>query len=358
MQMLLGSMPSLPRTVPRTIPRTFLTHRRSPPSPPSHPHLCPTLRRASSTTPLTTTRNIAMPSNIWDTHTHITDPMRFPLPASTNAKYHPHAALLSSLKSHLQTHEISNVVLVQPSTYGADNRCLLWGLRQLNDASNRDGVGKAARARGVVVIDPRRPPDRDELRDWHALGVRGVRVNLKSVDRAVASEAEAQELRQEIREVLRLVEPFGEMWNLQVYADQATLGHLKPLVSECDGLVGQGTRLVIDHMAGVVREGEMGVLEELVAREGCFVKLSAPYRLVGGSSKDYGELEGTVRRLLGVRGGRGVVWASDWPHTRFEGVVDGEDVRIWRRRLEEWCEGDQELIWRVFGGNAEALYGP
>ena len=47
-----------------------------------------------------------------------------------------------------------------------------------------------------------------------------------------------------------------------------------------------------------------------------------------------------------------VVFASDWPHTRFEGL----DIKPFVKRVMEWCEWDERLIERVFRGNAEMLW--
>ena len=87
--------------------------------------------------------------------------------------------------------------------------------------------------------------------------------------------------------------------------------------------------------------------------ERVFVKLSAPYRIVAEEDKTYEALEEPFKVLCGCRGGRGVMYASDWPHTRFE---ESADVPLWLERCLEWCEGDKGLEERLFRDNSERVW--
>jgi predicted TIM-barrel fold metal-dependent hydrolase len=60
-----------------------------------------------------------------------------------------------------------------------------------------------------------------------------------------------------------------------------------------------------------------------------------------------------ARELLRIAGKTSVVFATDWPHTRFEGL----DIRPFIERVIEWCGRDEKLIDRLFRGNAEQLWG-
>ncbi|MCJ1473390.1 hypothetical protein MMC13_002041 [Lambiella insularis] len=266
---------------------------------------------------------------------HVTDPKAFPI--SPSATYTPHAATLPQAQDNASRLSLPNLVFVQPSTYGTDNACLL------------DALGRVppAHGRGVVVFDPS-TTTRAQLEHWHRAGVRGVRVNLKSVGTAMEREA----LWRLLRQYLAAIKPL-RTWALQLFVDLSIMDHVAPLVDELDGRA----KLVIDHLGSPsevkARLADMPgweVLLRMMSSEGVFVKVSAPYRM----SKDpqYRDLEGMTKALLGARGGDGVVFASDWPHTRFEGV----DVRPWLERCMEWCGGNKRLQTKLFRDNARALW--
>src|SRR6266576_500003 len=105
-----------------------------------------------------------VPPGACDTHVHIFgDPQRYPF--FPGRSYTPEPASVAQLETMLAAIHMDRVVVVHPSVYGTDNRCMLDALRQL---------GK--RARGVAVIDANTPEK--ELDDMARLGVRGIRLNL------------------------------------------------------------------------------------------------------------------------------------------------------------------------------------
>lgn len=122
-----------------------------------------------------------MPKGAWDSYMHVLDPARYPL--SPQAVYTPSRAyLLSDAQSFHTSLRLDKTVFVQPSIYGNDNSCLLDALRALDPD----------RAAGVVTFEPGKVP-LCTLREWHALGVRAVRVNLASAGRDV-TESELERL--------------------------------------------------------------------------------------------------------------------------------------------------------------------
>ena len=102
---------------------------------------------------------IAPPDSV-DCHHHVYD-HRFPWDAG--AKLQPPEATVAHYRLLQRRLGIYRSVVVQPSSYGSDNRCLMDALAQLGDA-----------ARGVAVID-RQMTDAD-LREMHEAGVRGIRL--------------------------------------------------------------------------------------------------------------------------------------------------------------------------------------
>ena len=264
---------------------------------------------------------------------HVTDLKHFPVPET--ATYKPHEATLASALSNACQLGLPNLVIVQPSTYGTDNACLLDSLK---------AVGPA-RGRGVIVIDPEKTSF-ETLREMHALGVRGVRLNLKSVGKQLSKDEMAKVLRAYAKAISLM-----QTWALQLYVDLAVLEDIGPLLSEL------GVKTVLDHYGSpsVLHTDLSSMpgwhsLTKLMQSPLAYVKISAPYRL----SKDpsYRDLESMTKELLHMRGGRGVVFASDWPHTRFEGV----NVTPFIDKCLEWCEHDNTLQDRLFRDNAKVLW--
>lgn len=117
---------------------------------------------------------------------HVGPPERYPF--SPERKYTPPQASIEELELVQRRLGLKRVVIVQASPYGTDNRCMLDALRRLGP-----------RARGVAVIS-----EDDELEPMHALGVRGVRVNLQT-----GGERNPAVARRLIAQAARRVAPLG-----------------------------------------------------------------------------------------------------------------------------------------------------
>lgn len=276
-----------------------------------------------------------IPRGSWDSHMHIIDPEKYPL--SSDAQYRPAAHTLDQAKEFESSVGIENIVLVQPSIYGNDNSCLLDALRDLGSQC----------ARGVVVFDPQATSQRT-LREWHDAGVRGVRVNMQSVGKSMST----SELETILHQYAAAVKHFG--WIIQLYVPMHVIEQLEHIVPTL------GTRFCIDHIghpdlsrAKMRDPYELPGFKSLVKLlEGgdTFVKLSAPYRIT--QMANHSNLEPVARELIKLKGSSRVVFATDWPHTRFEGL----DIRPWMYQVLDWCAGDERLVERLFKGNAEDLW--
>ncbi|KAI0143783.1 amidohydrolase [Xylariaceae sp. FL1272] len=279
-----------------------------------------------------------LPPNSWDSHMHILD-SRFPL--SADALYKPAEHTLSDAMTFESSVGLSNIVLVQPSIYGNDNSCIFDALQKLG----------ADRARGVVTFDPA-TIELDELRTWHELGVRGVRINLKSVGKVM----EQAELRETLQMYADAVRPLD--WVVQLYLPMQMVPLLERIVPDL------GVRVCVDHMG----HPPLGELEEYRAtrdpdripgfdafvrllRAGkTYVKISAPYRM-SGVGDGVSDVVPIARKLIQAAPDR-VVFATDWPHTRFDGL----DIRPWVKECVAICDGDEKMVEKLFRDNAEALW--
>src|ERR1700675_3867954 len=104
-----------------------------------------------------------LPSNSCDTHAHVFGPGdRFPY--ADDRSYTPPDAPLEKYLAMLDTIGFARGVLVQGSAHGRDNSAMLDALKR-----------KPARLRGVAVADADISPA--TLREWNAVGVRGLRFN-------------------------------------------------------------------------------------------------------------------------------------------------------------------------------------
>lgn len=318
---------------------------------PHHPLRLPIPPR--TTTPTTTTRMSThsgpstaalaalaarLPKGTWDTHMHVVDLARFP--AASTGQYAPSSHTAADARAFFAPLGIERLVIVQPSFYGTDNGCTLDALRQLGPDKGR----------AVLQFDPAQT-GAETLREWHALGVRGVRLNFRSVGAAL----EAESLARSLRRYADAVRGFG--WVLETYIAMEDIPLLEPIVA---GL-GDDVKLCIDHfghpaaaslataqsVAGL--PGWAALAKLLRERENVWVKVSAAYRL--DRDPKHPLVRSLGREILRLRPGR-CVFATDWPHTRFDGL----DVTVYLQEMLDWCEAEGVDIRKVCVDNAEELF--
>ena len=271
---------------------------------------------------------------------HVVNPVEYPL--ANNAQYVPKPHPLLEALNFESSVYLRNIVLVQPSIYGYDNSCMLDALRTLGPQ----------RGRAVVAFDPRKI-NFSTLQEWHRLGVRGVRLNLHSIGKTL----DANQLDSTLREYADIIRPLN--WVLQLYVSMSTVTVLEKIVPQL------GVRVCLDHFAQPILSESgssysttgdpyllsgFGSLVNLLEHTDTYVKLSAPYRI--SKNADLSDLEPVAKELLRVAGKTKIVFATDWPHTRFEGL----DIRPYIEQVLNWCGEDQILIDRLFKYNAEELW--
>lgn len=265
---------------------------------------------------------------------HVIDPKRYPL--APGAVYVPSTNSIWDAVSFENTVGMKNIVAVQPSIYGNDNSAMLDSMKALGPE----------RSRGVVVFDES-TIETSTLKEWHALGVRGVRLNLASTSQSPDNGA----FKNTIERYAELVKPFG--WMVQIYMSMDLLPELESTIKAL------GVQVCFDHFAQpTIPSHTAGArfdpytingfssLIRLLQYGNVFVKFSAPYR-VGLESH---QLEALAKEILRVKNDR-VVFATDWPHTRFEGL----DIKPFEERCLEWAE-DAGCVDKVFSTNAKTLW--
>jgi predicted TIM-barrel fold metal-dependent hydrolase len=247
-----------------------------------------------------------VPEGAWDCHAHaIEDPRRYPLASARG--YEPPIAPLESYLDLLDRYGFAHGVLVQPSVYGFDNRCLL-------DALDRaDG-----RLYGIAVPPPETLPR--ELEAMHRRGVRGVRCNLLYPGGLSLEVAESW---------LPALRALG--WHTELHVNIENVS-LPAILARFD------VPVVVDHMGRPLHSGTdlrgtpSGQLIECVRQGACYVKLSAPYRLSDGAAP-WSDVTLLARALVAANPGA-CLWASDWPHTDTAAAVTMESLLS---AMADWC---------------------
>lgn len=267
---------------------------------------------------------------------HVTSP-EYPLARS--AAYKPSLHSLDHAMAFEKKIGIKNIVLVQPSIYGNDNSCLLDALKDIGPIHGR----------GVVAFDPDNT-DSDALREWDKLGVRGVRLNFKSTNEPFDPDT----VKKILRKYAAAVEPLD--WAIELFIDLEQLRCLSDFIPQL------GVKVCIAHFgAPDMRRWElypsdaskvpgMQHLTALLAQaDNTWVKLSGHYRY-DPSAESMAGTEAIAKLLLKTARYR-LVFASDWPHTRFEGL----DVKPFVSRCLDWAEEfDAKNL--VFRENAKELW--
>ncbi len=282
------------------------------------------------------------PAGSCDCHVHVFDGARFPFAAKRS--YTPGAARVEDLIAFEKRIGIDRIVLVQPSVYGVDNAALLDALGQLGD-----------RARGVAVIDLEKTSPAD-LRDMHAKGVRGIRLNLE-----VSGQRNHEFALTQLKRAEQLVGPLG--WAVQIYADVDVIAEL------AIDIAGLKVPVVLDHFGGIKahkkdeQKAAFATVVDLVKRGNAYVKLSAPYR-ASRSAPGFEDVAEFAQALIQARSDR-LVWASDWPHTGSSGNRNGnldqiepfrkEDAGRALNQLASWAN-TPALLQRILVDNPARLY--
>ena len=264
-------------------------------------------------------------------------------PFSPNHPFRPKKADLDDLLGFEKQLGIDHVALVAISVYGDDNALLLQRLRELN-----------GRGRGVVSIDPENVSSA-ELDDMHAIGVRGVRMNLKSRLETLKEATMKSKLFRYADTVRRL------NWSLHLHIGLAEITKISDVVPHL------GVDVVLDHMASPKTteeaKAQKGYVEliNLLADRSVFVKLSGLYRFEGMPGMDE-----YVKEVLSTAPTQ-VIWASDWPHTGGANCNPGGnrkriqdyrtvDVPAFIEKCLFWCGGDETLMHKILVENPRRLW--
>ncbi len=229
------------------------------------------------------------PPGAWDSHAHVFGPSdKFPY--TPGRGYTPPDAPVEKFLALLDHNGCQHGLVVQGNAHGYDNRVVLDAIARFPQ-----------RLRGVAITDTRIAPA--TLRDWHRLGMRGLRFHLMA-----RKPGYVRGVGLDVFEVFR--KTMAELgWVMQVFCDWRVLADNAPTLRE----ISRDMPVVVDHYGMVeaargVNEPNFQALLKLVGDGAAHVKVSAPYR-VSTQYPDYADA-----RALHRGAGRRQSGAADLGH--------------------------------------------
>jgi len=223
----------------------------------------------------------------------------------------------------------SRGVIIQPSTYGTDNRLQIASRQALGPENFR-----------VVAVVAEDVADA-ELRQLNEQGVRGVRFNLGFP--GVLTVASLKVLAPRLAEL---------DWTCQINMRP------KQIEDNADLLMSLPGKLVFDHLAQVPQPGGLEsapykIIRGLLDRGKTWVKLSGAYVSSKSGPPDYADA-GAVAAAYVKAAPERMVWGSDWPHPS-EREQKPDDARLFDL-LAEWAGGEAAFK-KILVTNPADLYG-
>ena len=268
-----------------------------------------------------------LPDGATDCHHHIYDPRFAYMP---DAILKPPFATVADYHKLQKTLGTSRDVMIQPSTYGTDNRCVLDVLAQQGE-----------NCRAVCVVNSKVTDA--ELKKLNAAGVRGVRVQF-GLGNPVGAD--------EVMPLAKRIAGLG--WHIQFNMPPEQLVQMESL------LLSLPVPVIIDHLGRAIdaKGPQYVTVRKLLDSGHGWIKLSGAYLYGGGTAPDYKGASAAARGYIKAVPER-CVWGSDWPHPdatkKLEPVAMPDDVTL-LNLLAAWAS-DERLRHRILVENPEKFYG-
>lgn len=235
------------------------------------------------------------PQGTCDTHMHIYDPS-MPI-APTALGPGPAWANVTAYRSVMAELGIERVVVVQPTSYGTDNRCTVDAIAALGLETTR----------GIAVVDAE--VSDEELKRLDRAGIRGARFQMLPGG-AISWDA--------LEPVAARIAPLG--WHCQVQMDGRLFPEREALLKRLP------TPVMIDHVGKFLEpvpldhDGVRSLLRMLETGR-FWMKLSAPYEVSKVGAPLYEDVGAIAKACVRANPER-LVWASNWPHVSVKTLPD------------------------------------
>jgi 2-pyrone-4,6-dicarboxylate lactonase len=249
------------------------------------------------------------PPGAWDAHAHIFGPADKFL-YTPGRGYTPPDAPVENYIALLDHLGFAHGLVVQGNAHGFDNRVLFDALARYPQ-----------RLRGVAITDTRIAPA--ALRDWHRLGMRGLRFHLFS---EAGKPGYVRGVGLDVFETFRAaMRELG--WVMQVFCDWRLLGEVAVRLRD----ISREMPVVVDHMLNIPAARGVGAanfqaLLRLAGESHVHVKLSAAYRL-SERYPDYADAKPFHDALVAANPER-LLWGTDWPHPSIAAEVMPDDGHL------------------------------
>ena len=238
----------------------------------------------------------AAPADACDAHFHVFGhEAQYPFDA-TDLRYKPPYTPLSDYLALAGRLGFSRFVFVQPSAYGMDNSCMLDAMREMGPVVTR----------GIVHLDERTARD-SEIADMHALGVRGVRVNISPVRKPEAGLADA--LRPRIVALADRLKDAG--WHIDFLLPGWLITELMPTLRTLPVPFSVAHLGLFPASAGVQQPGFQQFLDLVTnGSHRCWPKLTGIYRF--STEPGFTDVAPFAQALMD-RAPDQLLWGSDYP---------------------------------------------
>jgi len=230
--------------------------------------------------------HMKMPANATDCHHHIYDAH---YPMAPYAVLKPGDALIPEYRLLQKRLGTTRNVIIQPSTYGVDNRLLI-------DALHTFGLKTT---RGVAVVNT--SVTDAELKQLDAAGVRGIRFNMMPAGATTWDMVEP---------LTKRIAPMG--WHIQIQASGLDILERKDLWNRVP------CQVVFDHLGHVpepdgVKSPVFAMIVDTLHKGKGWVKLSGFYNDTKIGPPTYADSVMVAAGYVKEAPER-LVWGSDWPH--------------------------------------------
>ena len=273
------------------------------------------------------------PADACDSHFHIFGPAE-KYPYGSELRYAPPEAPWNSYQELATLLGISRFVLVQPSAYGRDNRCMLDVMQTLDKNS----------CRGVVDIDENITDL--EILKMNALGVRGVRINVSPIFPLTPGLADKMIPR--IEKLEKRCQEIG--WHLDFLLPGWLTAELLPVMRRLTipfSMAHLGMNLAKD---GVDAPGFKALLELInYGNRLAYVKLTGIYRM--SKVPQFIDADPLAKALIACAPDR-IIWGSDYPHLSF---AEHSSVELFNL-LGRWTS-DEHIRKLILADNPARLFG-
>lgn len=277
----------------------------------------------------------AAPKGACDAHFHVFGSTEKYPPDPSDLRYTPPYEPLEKYLKLARRIGFERFVFVQPSAYGLDNACLLDAMAAIDPKLRR----------GIVHLEEKNPKDA-ELSRWHALGVRGVRINVSPIRQPEAGFAAA--IRPKIVRTADICRDLG--WHVDFLLPGWLISELMATLRELPVVFSVAHMGLYPAKNGAKQKGFRDFLALVDdGSKRVWVKLTGIYRF--SQDPTFSDVKPFAEALIAAAPDQ-LIWGSDFPHLSFHDKVG--TIQLYNM-LGEWAP-DTAMRKRILTDNPARLF--